>query len=137
MGYDKKQLKELMKPLYGFRGKRIKPVRVITLPVSFGTPKKPSYRVHNLRCGWHAVLVQCHFWTGAIKPLPQGPSHLWHNNDIWQSKRSQKHKSWFHPSPQKRAFPKGRCTTTRASTTAVQAEGFDGIQKSNRGQRRL
>jgi hypothetical protein len=41
MGYEKKQLKELMKPLYGFDGKRIKPVRVITLPVSFGTPKKP------------------------------------------------------------------------------------------------
>jgi hypothetical protein len=41
MGYDKKQLKELMKPLYDFRGKRIKPVRVITLPVSFGTPKNP------------------------------------------------------------------------------------------------
>jgi hypothetical protein len=42
MGYDKKQLKEPMKPLYGFGGKRIKPVRVITLPVSFGTPKTPA-----------------------------------------------------------------------------------------------
>jgi hypothetical protein len=41
MGYDKKQLKELTMPLYGFGSKRIKPVRVITLPVSFGTPKKP------------------------------------------------------------------------------------------------
>jgi hypothetical protein len=41
MGYDKKQLKELMMPLYGFGSKRIEPVRVITLPVSFGTPKKP------------------------------------------------------------------------------------------------
>jgi hypothetical protein len=39
MGYDKKQLKELTKPLYGFRGKRIEPVGVITLPVSFGTLK--------------------------------------------------------------------------------------------------
>jgi hypothetical protein len=37
MGYDKNQLKELMKPLYGFGDKRIKPVGVITLPVSFGT----------------------------------------------------------------------------------------------------
>jgi hypothetical protein len=35
MGNDKNQLKELMKPLYGFGGKRIKPVRVITLPISF------------------------------------------------------------------------------------------------------
>jgi hypothetical protein len=30
-----------MKPLYGFSGTRIKPVGVITLPVSFGTPKNP------------------------------------------------------------------------------------------------
>jgi hypothetical protein len=41
MGYDNKQLKEPTKPLYGFGGKRIKLVRVITLPVSFGTPKIP------------------------------------------------------------------------------------------------
>jgi hypothetical protein len=41
MGYDKKQLKESTKPLYDFGGKRIKPVGVITLPVSFGTPKNP------------------------------------------------------------------------------------------------
>jgi hypothetical protein len=30
-----------MKPLYGFDGKLIELVRVITLPVSFGTPKNP------------------------------------------------------------------------------------------------
>jgi hypothetical protein len=41
MGFDRKQLKESMKPLYGFGGKRIEPVRIITLPVSFGTPKNP------------------------------------------------------------------------------------------------
>jgi hypothetical protein len=41
MRYDKKQLKEPTKFLYGFSGKRIKPVGVITLPVSFGTPKNP------------------------------------------------------------------------------------------------
>jgi hypothetical protein len=39
MGYDKKQLKEPTKPLYGFSDKIIEPVGVITLPVSFGTPK--------------------------------------------------------------------------------------------------
>jgi hypothetical protein len=42
MGYDKKQIKVLMKPLYGFGGKRIEPVDVITLPISFGTPKTPA-----------------------------------------------------------------------------------------------
>jgi hypothetical protein len=45
--YDRKQLKEPTKPLYGFSGKRIEPVGVITLPVSFGTPKH-SYKIHHL-----------------------------------------------------------------------------------------
>jgi hypothetical protein len=44
MGYDRKQLKELMKPLYGFGGKRIEPVKVITLPVSFGTLNNPRIK---------------------------------------------------------------------------------------------
>jgi hypothetical protein len=39
MGYDQKQLREPTKPLYGFGGKRIESVGVITLPVSFGTLK--------------------------------------------------------------------------------------------------
>jgi hypothetical protein len=39
MGYDRKQLKEAMKPLYGFGGKRIEPVSSISLLVSFGSPK--------------------------------------------------------------------------------------------------
>jgi hypothetical protein len=41
MGFDRKQLREPSKPLYGFGRKRIEPVRAITLPVSFGTPKNP------------------------------------------------------------------------------------------------
>jgi hypothetical protein len=41
MGYNRKQLKEPMKPLYGFGGKRIEPIGVKTLPVSFGTPQNP------------------------------------------------------------------------------------------------
>jgi hypothetical protein len=41
MGFGRKQLKESMKPLYGFGEKGIEPARVITLPVSFGTPKNP------------------------------------------------------------------------------------------------
>jgi hypothetical protein len=41
MGFDRKQLKEPSKPLYGFGGKRIKPVEAITHPVSFGSPKNP------------------------------------------------------------------------------------------------
>jgi hypothetical protein len=41
MGFDRKQLKESSKLLYGFGGKRIEPVGAITLPMSFGTPKNP------------------------------------------------------------------------------------------------
>jgi hypothetical protein len=41
MGFNWKWLREMSKPLYGFSGKRIEPVRAITLPVSFGTPKNP------------------------------------------------------------------------------------------------
>jgi hypothetical protein len=37
MGFDRKQLKEASKPLYGFGGKRIKPVGSISLLVSFGS----------------------------------------------------------------------------------------------------
>jgi hypothetical protein len=36
MDFDKKQLKEASKPLYGFGGRRIEPVGFISLPVSFG-----------------------------------------------------------------------------------------------------
>jgi hypothetical protein len=41
MGLDQKQLREPLKPLYNFGGKRIVPVRAITLAVSFSTPKNP------------------------------------------------------------------------------------------------
>jgi hypothetical protein len=42
MGYGKNQLRESTEPLYGFGGKKIKPIGMITLHVSFGTPKNPS-----------------------------------------------------------------------------------------------
>jgi hypothetical protein len=38
MGFDRKQLKEVSKSLYGFDGKRIEPVGSISLPASFGSP---------------------------------------------------------------------------------------------------
>jgi hypothetical protein len=41
MSFDRKQLKEPSKPLYGFNMKRIEPVGAITLHVSFNTPKNP------------------------------------------------------------------------------------------------
>jgi hypothetical protein len=41
MGFDRKQLRVPLKPLYGFGRKRIEPVRAITLLMSFNTPKNP------------------------------------------------------------------------------------------------
>jgi hypothetical protein len=41
MGYDIRQLKEPMKPFYGFSMKMIEPVGVIILPISFGTAENP------------------------------------------------------------------------------------------------
>jgi hypothetical protein len=41
MGFDRNQLREPWKPLYGFGRKRIEPVGAITLLVSFGTLKNP------------------------------------------------------------------------------------------------
>jgi hypothetical protein len=37
MGFDRKQLKEATKPLYGFGGRRIEPVGSISLLVSFSS----------------------------------------------------------------------------------------------------
>jgi hypothetical protein len=51
MGQNKELLKELTKPLYGFDGKSIKPIGVITLLVSFGTPQ-----TNNLRHCRYAIL---------------------------------------------------------------------------------
>jgi hypothetical protein len=48
MGFDRNQLREASKPLYGFGGKRIEPAGAITLPVSFGTPKKPLPNTSHL-----------------------------------------------------------------------------------------
>jgi hypothetical protein len=39
MGYDRRQLKEATKPLYGFNGKRIELVGSIALPLSFESPR--------------------------------------------------------------------------------------------------
>jgi hypothetical protein len=48
MGQNKELLKELMKPLYGFDDKSIKPIGVITLLVSFGTPKQITFDIVDM-----------------------------------------------------------------------------------------
>jgi hypothetical protein len=63
MGYNKKQLNEPTKPLSGFGGKRIEQVGVITLPVSFGTPKNPhteyiTFDVIDMLYPYNAIIRQ-------------------------------------------------------------------------------
>jgi hypothetical protein len=85
-----------MKPLYGFGRKRIEPVRVITLPVSFDTPKNPrtefiTFDVVNMIYPYNAIFrrgllntfkatlhsaylsLQCHFQKRSPKHIQ---SHL-------------------------------------------------------------
>jgi hypothetical protein len=58
--YNRKKLKEPMKPLYGFGGKRIELVGIITLLVSFGTPQ-------NLRIEYITFnVVNMHYPHNAI-----------------------------------------------------------------------
>jgi hypothetical protein len=65
IGFDMKQHREPSKSLYGFDGKRIEPVRAITLPVSFGTPKNP----HTKYITFHVVDMTYH-----ITPSSEGDS---------------------------------------------------------------
>jgi hypothetical protein len=65
MGYDKKQLNESTKPLYDFDCKRIDPVGVITLPVSFDTPKNLptkyiTFNVVDMLFCYNAIFGQGH-----------------------------------------------------------------------------
>jgi hypothetical protein len=61
MGFDRNQLREPSKPLYGFGGKRIEPIGTITLPVSFGTPKNPrteyiTFDVVDMTYSYNAII---------------------------------------------------------------------------------
>jgi hypothetical protein len=60
MGFDRKQLNETSKPLYGFGGKIIEPVRAITLLVSFNTLKNPrteyiTFNVADMTYPYNAI----------------------------------------------------------------------------------
>jgi hypothetical protein len=101
MGYDKNQLKELAKPLYGFDNARIKPLGVIAVPISFITPKKTPHRGYRLRRRGHAIPLQCHHRLRLIEylrshialsvSLPENPSYLRHYNHTRKSERGPKH----------------------------------------------
>jgi hypothetical protein len=50
MGYDRRQLKDQTKPLFGFGVKRIEPVGSISVPVSFRSPRnaKPKFSTFHV-----------------------------------------------------------------------------------------
>jgi hypothetical protein len=90
MGYDKKQLKEPTKPLYGFGGKKIELVGIITLPVSFGAPQNPcteyiTFDVVDMLYPYNAISFSRPTFRVS---LLQSPGNLWHNNSFWHSKGS-------------------------------------------------
>jgi hypothetical protein len=60
IGFNRKQLREPSKPLYGFGRKRFELVRAVTLLVSFGTPKNPcteynTFNVVNMTYSYNAI----------------------------------------------------------------------------------
>jgi hypothetical protein len=57
MGFNRYQLSEPSKPLYGFGRKRIEPVGTITLLVSFSTPKNPrtNFDVVNMPYPYNTI----------------------------------------------------------------------------------
>jgi hypothetical protein len=91
MGYDKKQLKEPMKPLLWLRRSNNRVYRDNNIAHLFRHPKKPLHI--NLRCGRYAISLQCHIWARPIEhlwsrptfrvTLPQSPSHFRRNNCTW------------------------------------------------------
>jgi hypothetical protein len=95
MGYDRKQFKEQTKPLYGFGGKIIEPLGIITLPVLFDSPQNPRTKYITFDDVDTHYLYNSIFKRGLLNtfeaarcttfriPLSQDTSHLWHHNNFW------------------------------------------------------
>jgi hypothetical protein len=110
MGFDRKQLKEASKPLYGFGGRGIEPIGSISLPVSFGS-------LHNARTEYIAfdVVEMNHpynaiFKRGLLNTFEAALHSLYlclkvlvalggHFNS-WQSERRKKYRASFCSRPQ-------------------------------------
>jgi hypothetical protein len=79
-GLRQEAAQKLMKPLYGFNGKRIESIWVITLPVSFGTTKNPrieyiTFDAVDMLYPYNAILTGA-YWTSSKLPCIQHSSAL-------------------------------------------------------------
>jgi hypothetical protein len=63
-----------MKPLYGFSGKRIELVRVITLPVLFGTLQNPHTEYITFDIVDMLYPIQCYLQKGPTEYLQSCPT---------------------------------------------------------------
>jgi hypothetical protein len=135
--YDKKQLKEPTKPLYGFGGKRIEPAGVITLLISFGTPKNPrteniTFDVVDMLYPYNAI-----FGWGILNTFEAVLHSAYifsrRNNRIQQSKGSQKYRARFCSRAQEHAFSDRRYKSVRLAS--AQTRNTHRIQESNQSRR--
>jgi hypothetical protein len=143
MGYNKKQLKESTKPLYDFGGKRIDPVRVITLPISFGTPKNSrteyiTFDVVDMLYPYNAIFGRdlLNTFEGALHTTYlclKVPATVGVITVFSSQKEARNIERGFCFRAQERAFPERRCRSTRAAFT--QTKNISRIQENNRSQR--
>jgi hypothetical protein len=138
MGYDKKQLKEPMKTLYGFGGKRIRPIGIITPLVSFGTRKNPrteyiTFDVVDMLYPYNAIFERGLLNT--FKPVLRSEylclkvPATFDVITVFGSQNEARNIERFHSRAQERTFLERRYKPTRAAF--AQTRNICRIQESN------
>jgi hypothetical protein len=145
MDFDRKQFKELTKTLYDFGGKRIEPLGIITLPVSFGTPKNPrteyiTFDVVDMPYPYNAIFGRALLYTfeAALHSgyLCLKVSTTFDVITVFGSQQDAKNiEKSFAPGHKKCAFPAGRIRTTQHLYQLLQKRSSSRIQESHQSQR--
>jgi hypothetical protein len=145
MDFDRKQFKEPTKTLYGFGGKRIEPLGIITLPVSFGTLKNPrteyiTFDVVDMPYPYNAIFGRALLYTfeAALHSyyLCLKVSATFGVITVFGSQQDAKNiEKSFAPGHKKCAFPAGRIRTTQHLYQLLQKRSSSRIQESHQSQR--